>query len=226
MPRTSAPVSRRDRPAKPPLTRELVVTTGLAVLDRDGLDALTMRRVAQELDTGAASLYVYVANREDLLAAMLEHALGEVPPPTTDGPWQDRLVALLDATVEAMQRHEGLAVVALGEIPTGANALRVFDSMIGLLGEGGLDPATVAWAADLLYLHATAEAADHRAHVDRGAGEDATVAAAAERFAALSERDYPHVVGLRELLLVGGGDARSAWFRRVLITGIVGTPTR
>lgn len=57
--------------------------TGLRILDRDGLDALTMRRVAKELDTGPASLYVYVANRDDLMAAMLDAALAQVPLPRT-----------------------------------------------------------------------------------------------------------------------------------------------
>jgi AcrR family transcriptional regulator len=223
MPRTSAPVSRRDRPAKPPLTRELVVDTGLAVLDRDGLDALTMRRVAQELDTGAASLYVYVANREDLMAAMLERALGTVSEPPPDGPWQQRLTAVLEATAEAMSRHSGLALVALGEIPTGHNALRIFDMMIGVLGESGLEARAIAWAVDLLYLHATVEAAEHRAYVDKGASENEMVAAARERFAALTEQEFPHLVGLRGLLLSGGGGEREAWFRKVLITGILGT---
>lgn len=56
----------------------MIVRTGLAVLDRDGMDALTMRKVAQELDTGSASLYVYVRNRDDLLTAMLDEALAAV----------------------------------------------------------------------------------------------------------------------------------------------------
>ncbi|MEU5249812.1 TetR/AcrR family transcriptional regulator C-terminal domain-containing protein, partial [Streptomyces asoensis] len=148
---TPEPVSRRARPAKAPLSREAIVRTGLAVLDRDGLDALTMRRVAKELDTGPASLYVYVANRDDLMAAMLDEALARVPL-VTEGTWRERLRALVAASVEAMSRHEGLAAVALGAIPTGANALLVLDRMLALLKEGGLDDVTAAWAVDLLQL--------------------------------------------------------------------------
>jgi AcrR family transcriptional regulator len=222
MPRTSAPVSRRDRPAKPPLTRELVVRTGLVVLDRDGIDALTMRRVAQELDTGAASLYVYVAHRDDLLAAMLEEALGEVPPAPVGGTWQERLHVLIGATVHVLTAHEGLAVVAFGQIPTGRNVARIIDAMIGLLTEGGIEPVTAAWAVDLLYLLATAEAADHRGYIDKGGTQVDMVREAAERLAALPPGEYPHLAALAPLMLADGD--RSAWFRQVLINGILSTP--
>jgi AcrR family transcriptional regulator len=53
-----APISRRERPAKPALTREGIVATALEVMRAEGLDRVTMRRLATELDTGAASLYV------------------------------------------------------------------------------------------------------------------------------------------------------------------------
>ena len=70
--------STRDRPAKAPLSREAVVDAGLSVLRRAGLDAVTMRAVAAELDTGAASLYVYVANRDELLNQMFDAVASEV----------------------------------------------------------------------------------------------------------------------------------------------------
>src|SRR5262249_8499185 len=105
--RTRPIVSRRERPAKPALTREGIVAAAVQVmqaegLDRgtmrglaqeldngraavavqvmqaEGLDRVTMRRLAQELDTGAASLYVYVRNTAELHAAMLEQLLGQV----------------------------------------------------------------------------------------------------------------------------------------------------
>src|ERR1700677_3176021 len=77
--------STRDRPAKAPLSKEAVVDAALAILDSDGLDAVTMRRVATALDTGAASLYVYVSGREGLFQAMLDRVTAtielEAPPP-------------------------------------------------------------------------------------------------------------------------------------------------
>ncbi|MBF6074640.1 TetR/AcrR family transcriptional regulator [Nocardia beijingensis] len=219
---SAAAVSRRARPAKAPLSREVIVETGLRILDRDGAAALTMRRVAQDLDTGAASLYVYVANRDDLMAAMLDHVLGSVPEPA-GADWRERLTALIDAMVAAMSRHEGLALVALGVIPSSPNAMRLVESMLRSLTEAGLDDRTAAWAVDLLYLHITASAAEQSAHRTGGGSEQEYLATIERRFAELPADRYPTVVAMRAALLAGGGEARAAWAVRVLLNGILAT---
>ena len=70
-----SPRSRRDRPAKPALSREAIVDAALAIVREEGIDALTMRHLAQALDTGPASLYVYVANRDELWELLFDAAL-------------------------------------------------------------------------------------------------------------------------------------------------------
>jgi AcrR family transcriptional regulator len=72
------PVSRRGGPVRPALSRTAIVEAALAVADADGLDAVSMRRVAEELETGASALYVYVDNRDDLLDAMFDHVMAGV----------------------------------------------------------------------------------------------------------------------------------------------------
>jgi len=91
------PISRRERPAKPALTREGIVATALEVMRAEGLDRVTMRRLATELDTGAASLYVYVRNTAELRAYMLDELLAglDLSPVTAAGDWRERLVAVL-----------------------------------------------------------------------------------------------------------------------------------
>ncbi|MEV8634393.1 TetR/AcrR family transcriptional regulator C-terminal domain-containing protein [Streptosporangium sp. NPDC051023] len=216
-----APVSRRARPAKAPLSREVIVRTGLKVLDRDGLDALTMRRVGQELDTGAASLYVYVKNREDLMDAMLDTALADVPLPA-EGPWQQQVEELVVSATEAMSRHEGLALVALGGIPSGEHALRILDRLLALLKDGGLDDMTAAWAVDLLYLYITAGAAEQGAYntTDRTQGQH--LADAERLYAELPADRYPMITALRGPLLSAGD--RERWGLQVLLNGILNTP--
>ncbi|WP_222843985.1 TetR/AcrR family transcriptional regulator [Cellulosimicrobium sp. CUA-896] len=76
--RTRAPISRRDRPAKPALSREAIVAAALHVLKRDGAEKLTIRRVADELDTGPASLYVYVKNVTVLHALLIDGLLADL----------------------------------------------------------------------------------------------------------------------------------------------------
>src|SRR5579862_7177702 len=109
------PVSRRERPAKPALTRESIVASAIQILRAEGLERVTMRRLAQELDTGAASLYVYVRNTAELHAAMLEELLGQIDlsPVTADGDWRDRLIRVLTEYTVILFGHPGLAQSAL-----------------------------------------------------------------------------------------------------------------
>jgi AcrR family transcriptional regulator len=220
---STEPVSRRARPAKAPLSRDVIVRTGLEVLDREGLDALTMRRVAQVLDTGAASLYVYVKNRDDLMVAMLEEALGQVVLPV-DGAWQERLQLLVANTIEAMSRHEGLALVALGGIPTGLNALLVMDRMLAILKEGGLDDTTAAWAVDLLYLHITVAGAEQAAYNTKKMTAADHIAEVRRHYAALPADRYPMVTSMGDALFSPGD--RDRWAIQVFINGLLGTPAQ
>src|SRR5882762_1884197 len=110
-PRTPAPRSRRDRPAKPALTYEGIVATAVRLMETEGLQRVTMRRLAQELDTGPASLYVYVANTAELHAAILEELLGAVDlsPATAAGGWRERLIQVLDSYIRVLFAHPSLA---------------------------------------------------------------------------------------------------------------------
>ncbi|GGN91127.1 TetR/AcrR family transcriptional regulator [Nocardia rhizosphaerihabitans] len=213
----AAPVSRRVRPAKAPLSREVVIETGLRILDTDGLAALTMRRVAQELDTGAASLYVYVAHRDDLMTGMLDHVLSTVTTPS-GGDWRQRLTTLVENAIEALGRHEGLALHAFARIPATEHALGLIEHLLALLREGGLDPATATGAVDLIHRHITAEAAERAACNLAGGSEYIT-----ERFAELPAERYPTIVALRAQR-PSSGDARARWALRALLDGIIATP--
>src|SRR6266571_6551958 len=95
--RTRPVVSRRERPAKPALTREGIVAAAVGVMQAEGLDRVTMRRLAQELDTGPASLYVYVRNTAELHAAVLDELLGTIGPAPAEGSWRERLERVLTA---------------------------------------------------------------------------------------------------------------------------------
>src|SRR6267143_1928337 len=106
-PRTRPIVSRRERPAKPALTREGIVAAAVRVMQAEGLDRLTMRRLAQELDTGAASLYVYVRNTAELHAAMLEQLLRRGDRAQVD--LADRLITVLWSYTSILFAQPGLA---------------------------------------------------------------------------------------------------------------------
>src|SRR6187431_2684135 len=112
MPSEAFSRSRRDRPAKPALSREAIIEAALTIIGEEGLDALSMRRVAQALDTGPASLYVYVANRDELLALLLDRVAAEVrlPAPDDERPWRERLVDLALEAISVLGRHRRISL--------------------------------------------------------------------------------------------------------------------
>jgi AcrR family transcriptional regulator len=155
------PVSRRGGPIRPALSRAAIVEAALAVADRQGLDAVSMRRVADELETGASALYVYIQNRDDLLDAMFDHAMAAVAgADLPEGKWRERLASLLLKSISTASGHGGLARVALTTVPSGPNAIAVTERVRALLAEGGLDEATIPAALDLLGLFVTGAALD------------------------------------------------------------------
>jgi len=224
-PRTRPIVSRRERPAKPALTREGIVAAAVAVMQAEGLDRVTMRRLAQELDTGAASLYVYVRNTAELHAAMLEQLLGQVDlsPVTAPGDWRDRLIEILSSYVIILFEQPGLAQSVLVTRPSGPAYLSLAEGILALLSAGGVPPARAAWAVDLLLHVATSTAAEqgtrHRA-ADADDEEEALAAALREAPA----ETFPHIAALSTELVSGAGPDRLTWGFRVLINGIVQTP--
>jgi AcrR family transcriptional regulator len=132
---------RRNRPGG--LTTEQITKTALAIVDDEGLTALTMRRLAVQLGTGAASLYRHVANREELLVEVVDHALGEVEFGTPKATWREEFgnqARLLRAT---LLHHPHLLPVVLRTPPLGPNALRGREASLQRILDFGFRPADV-----------------------------------------------------------------------------------
>jgi len=86
-------------PQRPPLTREKIVDAALTLLERDGLQGISMRKLAQELDAGAATLYWHVGDKEQLLGLLLDRIVGENQVPDPDpANWQEQLKVFGRAT--------------------------------------------------------------------------------------------------------------------------------
>jgi AcrR family transcriptional regulator len=220
--------SRRDRPAKRALSLEWIVAETIEIMRAEGLEKVTMRRVAQALDTGPASLYVYVANTAELHALVLDQLLGTIEL-QAGGSWQGRLEALLASYADILFTYPGLARSALVHRPTGANAIRLYDLVLGLLIEGEMPPDRAAWGVDLLLQYVTSNAAEHSAPTpgdadaprDEPGGLD-TVAAALR---ATDAGTAPHVAAHVEALVSGTPAERVSWAIHVLLAGIASVPT-
>lgn len=222
------PRSRRERPAKPALSRAGIVAATVAIMEREGLDKATMRRVAQALDTGPASLYVYVANTAELHAAVLDELLGSIAPAAA-GRWQVRLEETLRAYGAVLFAHPGLARAALLLGSTGPNWVRLVDRVLGLLLEGGVEPTRAAWGVDLLLQQVTAGAAEHAEPSSSDIDAPSDAAADWDRLtSAVRHADpatTPHVAAHADALIGGTPTQRMSWVLAALVAGITATPT-
>jgi AcrR family transcriptional regulator len=133
-----------DRPARrrrEPISKDAIVTAAIGLLDREGLAALSMRRLADELGTGAASLYWHVGSKDGLLDLVLDEIIGEgkVPDPEP-GQWQEQIKEIAREQRRASLRHPYIVRISIGRIPMGPNALRYSERILAILRAGGLPP--------------------------------------------------------------------------------------
>ena len=218
------PRSRRERPAKPALTRQGIIDAALTILRDEGLSKVTMRRIAEMLDTGPASLYVYVRHTADLHAQVLDALLATVTASLpTEGTWRDRLKELLTRYALVLFDYSEIAWMTLITHPSGPNYLALLEQMLTLLKEGEIPDREAAWAVDLLLLYATANAAEHgtRQSSSQAVGEDAVLTSVV---ATADATRYPHIARLGSELFSGSGPDRFQWGIDVFLTGILGTP--
>ncbi len=136
-----------------PLTRDRVLAAAVELADRDGLDALTMRRLAQELGVEAMSLYHHVANKDAVLAGMVERVVGEfeLPPPAVD--WTTALRTTAISTHDSLLRHPWAAALLLSGPSISPARLRHMDAILGTLRRGGLSAAQTDHAYHALDSH-------------------------------------------------------------------------
>jgi AcrR family transcriptional regulator len=209
--------SRRSGKVKAPLSRDRIIDEALGLLVRDGLDGMSLRAVASALETGAASLYVYVDGLDSLRTLVLDRALERVSTSATRRRgWRARLTSVLESYIRVLMATPGLAQLALSTIAAGPSSLRVIEALLDALEDGGIDPATAAWAVDLLLLYATAIGAEH-------SGPDAAkrMGPITRVLSLVSREDFPRVYGAREELLSGKGEDRFEWAVETLIAGVL-----
>ncbi|WP_167131198.1 TetR/AcrR family transcriptional regulator [Paramicrobacterium chengjingii] len=219
--------SRRERPSKPALSRQWIIQATVDIVRREGPDKATMRRVAQELDTGPASLYVYIANTAELHAAVLDELLGTLEV-STGGDWAARTHRLLADYRTLLFSYQGLARSALIIRPSGTNATILYDNLLGLLLEGGMESSRASWAVDLLLLYVIANAAEHASPERIGTELAKRSDSERERIThSILDADpavTPHVSRHAEQILAGTPAQRWDWAINALLAGFAATP--
>ncbi|HWA65629.1 MAG TPA: TetR/AcrR family transcriptional regulator [Mycobacteriales bacterium] len=157
-PRRPGAKRSRQLPERP-LSREAIVAAALRVIDDEGVDAVTMRRIGQELGTGGASLYAHIAGKDELLDLVFDEVAGEIPVIEADPKrWQEQLKEHLRAWYAVLLSHRDLARVGLGRVPTGPNSVVGMECMLSIMRAGKLDDAVIGYGADLLAAYVTSSA--------------------------------------------------------------------
>jgi AcrR family transcriptional regulator len=207
----------RPRRERPVLLREAAIVAAARVLiRRDGVEAVTMRRVGEELGTGAASLYAYLSGRDELLAAVLESVLQEIPRPVPDpAAWRRQAQAVVEGVRSALRAHAGLAVVAARPASDEAS-FELLESLLAILEAGQITGARAAAGADGLYGLAVAGALDA---VPGEAVEEDLDATGPSFQAPLPDR-FPHLARLQEELAPERRAARFATAVGLLLDGL------
>jgi len=123
------------------LTPGQIAAAALAVLDRAGPGALTMRAVAHQLGASTMGLYRYVRDRDELEALIVELVLGAVDPtPPTEGTWQERTATMVDRVRVAVGTHPAVVPLTMTHRHSSPAILHWSETMIGILTEPVADP--------------------------------------------------------------------------------------
>lgn len=197
----------RDRPhrgPKPGLTVEQIVDAAIRIADADGLEALSMRRVATELDVGTMSLYRYVPGKAELLDLMLDrvHSAGEMPDEPPQG-WRDLLERSARAHWETCLRHRWYPFVDQARPVLGPNGLAGVEYEFGHLRGLGLSDQELAMVISLVYnfVEGLARVYIAEMHAEERTGisnEEFWAAQEPALVAALDSGRYPTMAGLAD----------------------------
>jgi AcrR family transcriptional regulator len=137
------------------LSRERVLETAVAFADRHGLDALSMRKLGQELGASAMSAYYYFATKEQLLDGMVDVVFGEIEPPSLELDWKTAMRNRAISTRAALNRHRWAIGHMEGRTEHGPANLRLHDAALGCLRAAGfsLEATVHAYSVQDAYIY-------------------------------------------------------------------------
>jgi TetR/AcrR family transcriptional regulator, tetracycline repressor protein len=130
-----------EDPDRPRLTKSAVVSRAIEMADRDGADALTIRKLAAELGVTPMALYWHFRSKEDLLNALTDYIWDEIDLKLDEGrPWAEQLRAMLRSLVTVLRAHPAGAQLVLSHKKEGAGSMRAAETALGLLRGAGFSP--------------------------------------------------------------------------------------
>ncbi|QLY31311.1 TetR/AcrR family transcriptional regulator [Nocardia huaxiensis] len=146
---------QRQRRETPALSRKQIVDEAIALLDSEGVDNLSMRRLGTRLNAGATSLYTHVANKEELLQLVVDQVFGEVrvPEQIEAGNWRRDLTEMSRGVRDTLLRHPWMTIVmsSAGLVYLGPNIMRMSEAMLTIMEVAGFPDEAGDRASNALF---------------------------------------------------------------------------
>jgi AcrR family transcriptional regulator len=206
-----------------PLSREAIVDAALAILDADGVDALTIRRLGQELGTGAASLYWHIAGKDELGELVYDRIMGEIEVPEPDpSRWQDQLKDLTRQAYSVMLSHNDAVRLSIGRPPAGPNTLRIVEWMLALMRGADIPDQPAAYFGNTLgrFLDASVLEATTATRAGNGESDPDGPDMMREYWASLPPDQFPNLTALAETTFAADTDDLFEFGLDLLIRGL------
>ncbi|QKG26909.1 TetR/AcrR family transcriptional regulator C-terminal domain-containing protein [Actinomadura verrucosospora] len=210
-----------ETPAAPRLDRAEIVQAALRLLDEDGFDAFSMRRLAAALDIKSPSLYWHVKGKDELFDLLVDTVIGKCPLPEDDAgkPWDERLIEVGLDLRGVLLAHPAATRLLPGRLPFGPNGLRLADRVIGMLRRAGFDDRMAGYGYLLLMFYVTGFAVQEIAF-GKGPENGDRLAEVGRYLEGLPADRYPDLVAVAGGLLAPRLTDRFGFGLRSLVDGL------
>lgn len=179
------------------LSLDLIISTALEIVDKDGLSGLSMRRIGQQLSVSAGALYPYIESKENLTQALIDAMFKEVDLEIFDcDKWQVALRAMGQELQRIFLKHKDLVSLTLGRIPTGPNFALVLEKMMESLSKNGIPVYLGFYAGDIIGLYTAASVYEkylQQSGINETPTGEANVSAFRAFLTALPEEKFPNI---------------------------------
>jgi AcrR family transcriptional regulator len=214
---------RRRRPAREPLTRERIVEAAIKILDRDGLDAVSTRKIAEDLGTGSASLYAHVSSRDELIELMVDRIAAEIEVPEPDPEhWRGQLRDYARHAQRVWAAHADIVRTSLATIPTGPGRLRVTEGLLAIMKAAGFSDQVAGWGTDRLQIYIDADTYEgwlFTAKIKQGFDVDEYLSSIREYYRKLPPDRFPILATMADNI-TGNGERRFEFGLELIIAGL------
>ena len=205
------------------LNREAIVDVALEIVDEEGLEGLSMRRVAERLETGPASLYAHVANKDELTELVYDRVVGEVQVPEPDRRrWEEQLADALHQLYDVLVAHRDIAFVSMARVPLGPNTLRVAEGMLAIMRVGGMSDRIAGLAMDFVSLAVNSLAYEQSLYPKDASEEEILeyYEQVSQYFASLPAHRFPNLTSMVGSMMEPTPEERLDFSFDVLVQGV------